>query len=199
MQRKKKELSKNQVAILTAAITSVSLIIVAIISGIFSSNTNQKSAKTNIIVNPEIKPVFNNQINTKSEPSDNKIINSDSKNIKAKNVNTGVNHGIIGDNGIQNFGIQQREITEQSETIKFLLSNYTDKSIRIGFVAPSQEGEILNLKNQIIKILTNKGYTNIEESKGIRIMLNAELPIDKIVLINNGLGGVSFYIPSAIK
>lgn len=199
MQRKNKELTKNQVAILTAAITSVSLIIVAIISGMFSSNANQKLTKTTITVNPEIKPVFNNQINTKSETSNKKIIKSDSKNIKAKNVNTGINHGIIGDNGIQNFGIQQREITEQSETIQFLLSNYTDKSMRIGFVAPSQEGEILNLKNQIIKILTNKGYTNIEELKGIRIMINAELPIDKVVLINNGLGGVSFYIPSAIK
>lgn len=199
MQRKKKELTKNQVAILTAAITSVSLIIVAIISGLFSSNANQKLTKTTITVNPEIKPVFNNQINTKSETSNKKINKSDSKNIKAKNVNTGINHGIIGDNGIQNFGIQQREITEQSETIQFLLSNYPDKSMRIGFVAPSQEGEIINLKNQIIKILSNKGYTNIEELKGIRIMINAELPIDKVVLINNGLGGVSFYIPSAIK
>ena len=58
-----------------------------------------------------------------------------------------------------------------------MLSNYTDKSTRIGFVAPSQEGEILNLKNQISKILTNNGYTNIEERKGIRLMINADLPI----------------------
>jgi hypothetical protein len=81
--------------------TSASLIIVALISGIFSSNAIQEPTKTTITVNPEIKPVFNNQINTKSETSDKKIMNSNLKKTKVKNVNIEINHGIIGNNGIK--------------------------------------------------------------------------------------------------
>jgi len=198
MPRQKKELTKNQVAILTAIITSVSLIIVSLVTGLFSLKNKQEVQKSPITVNPVISPVFNNNINTRLD-SAKKPIKISKKTIKGKNINTGVNNGIIGDNGVQNFGIQPRIITEQSEIIEFLLTNYTDKSIRIGFVAPSQEGEILNVKKQIVKILLSKGYSNVEELNGIRLMFDANLPSDRIVLLNNALGGISFYIPSALK
>ena len=197
MPKTRKELTKNQVALLTSLITSITLIVVALITGVF----NKKPANPPTSISPVVSPVFNNQINTNTniDTSKKKSIKSENKTINAKNVNTGVNNGIIGDNGVQNFGIQPRIITEQSEAVQFFLSNYPDKTIRVQFVAPIQEGEIINVKNQIIKILISKGYSNIENIPGIRLLLDPTAPIDRIGLLNNTSGGITFHIPPALK
>jgi hypothetical protein len=113
------------------------------------------------------------------------------------NNNTGANFGNIGGNGnnvTNNFGIQRRVITK--EFLQPYLSYLDNKAMRIGFVAPVQDGEILNVKRQIITMLKAQGYTNIEEHDGIRLFIGADMP-DDIVLINNELGGKTFYISAA--
>ncbi len=193
----KKELTKNQVAILSAIITSTALIVVALITGFFSSNNKQQPVTSPVTVNPVISPVFNNQIKPTVDNSKKERVKSAPKTINAKNVNTGVNNGIIGDNGVQNYGIQPRIISDTSEIIRYIFSNFPDKSTHFGFVAPSEEGEILNVKNQIVKTLKAKGYFDVEEINGIRLIIGSELPVDRISLIKNtsSSGGISFFIP----
>ncbi len=111
--------------------------------------------------------------------------------------NNAPNYGSQAGRDINNYGIIPRKITEDSEIILALNSVCLDKSKHIGFVAPSNDGEIINVKKQIIDILVKQGFVNIENTNGIRLMLDSNLPSDHISLMNNAQGGFSFYIPPA--
>jgi len=149
-------------------------------------NTEVKKEKTEETINEKDKIVKEKVTTQKS------VINSDNKNnigsVKATNLQ-------IGDNNIQNIGIQAREINE--EYLKDFFINFPDKNIHIGFVGATGEGEIIKVKNQIIQVLESNGYHNIESTNGIRLMLNDNLSTEKLTLLPNHLGGISFYIPSA--
>ncbi|MFV5685965.1 hypothetical protein ACM55I_10995 [Flavobacterium sp. GB2R13] len=104
----------------------------------------------------------------------------------------------IGNNNTQNnYGIQPRIINE--EFLKDFFVMFPNKTMHVGFIAPNSEGEIINVKNQIIKVLISRGYNNIENTNGIRILLDSALSDEKLTLVPNAIGGISFYIPSARK
>ena len=65
----------------------------------------------------------------------------------------------------------------------------------IGFTGSSNEAEIINVKSQIINILKDHGYHNIENFPGIRVHLG--LPYNQITLMKNQNGGITFHIPPA--
>ncbi len=150
--------------------------------------TESKQSKTSGILSEkkgEVKPTLDKNINQKGT-----IINGS---IEATNLQ-------IGNNNIQNnIGIQQRKIVE-NDLVDFF-NNFPDKNIYIGFVGASMEGEIINVKDQIIKILKNHGYSNLENTTGIRIFIDSNLPTQTLSILNNSKvkGGISFYIPPAIK
>lgn len=123
--------------------------------------------------------------------------NQEKKNIGSEIQNYAPNYGYQAGRDINNYGIMPRKITEKSEIINALNSLCPDKNKHIGFVAPASDGEILNVKEQIVRILKKQGYNDIENTNEIRIMIGNDFPTDQISLIHNSQGGFSFYIPPA--
>jgi hypothetical protein len=108
-----------------------------------------------------------------------------------KNINTGTNNGIVGDNGtINNNGIQPRKITEQD--FEMFKNNFPDKTIQINFrIYGMADAEIYNVKKQIITLLKSNGYNKIEEPFLVLIGVD---PPNRITL-NKTPNGVIFEIP----
>ena len=139
----------------------------------------------------ELNEVDSNKNYKKNENTKvNSSIKSENNKYNIKEVNA--TNLQIGDNNIQNIGIQPRKITE--DFLKDFFKVFPDKTIYFGFVGSNSSIEIINTKKQIIEILEQKGYNNIEKTQGIRIMVNPDLP-NEICIMRNELGGVSFYIP----
>jgi hypothetical protein len=126
------------------------------------------------------------------------VVIDTSKSIKYNLEGANVNNSAVGDNAkVYNYGFQPIKIT--SADIDQFEQLYPNKSIHIGFVAPAQTADVMNVKEQIKSILKKRGYTDIEDIKGIRLMLNDSLSTEKITLLPNAQHGASFYIPAGMK
>ncbi|HEY5511769.1 MAG TPA: hypothetical protein VIK10_12165 [Prolixibacteraceae bacterium] len=110
------------------------------------------------------------------------------------NINTGINNGIIGDNGtINNNGIQPRKITQQY--IELVKANFPDKTIQINFRTYGMaDAEIYNVKKQLINFLKLNGYNNIQEE--FLVIIGVEPP-SRITINKTGSNGIIFEIPPA--
>lgn len=115
--------------------------------------------------------------------------------ISGTNVNTGINNGIIGGQGnkIENFGTHLRKISG-TDFFNFW-QNFPDKNTRIAvsFIG-SPDGEMINVKDQIIKGLKDYGYKNIGEKSGIAYF---DYIPKNIVIEKQKDGSVIFWVPPA--
>ena len=123
-----------------------------------------------------------------SNNSENTFVNTPNQ---SKNINTGTNNGIVGDNGtINNNGIQPRKITEQD--FEIFKNNFPDKTIQVNFrIYGMADAEIYNVKKQIISLLKSNGYNKIEEA--FLVVIGVEPP--NRITINRTSNGAIFEIP----
>jgi hypothetical protein len=123
----------------------------------------------------------------------NNTASSSSYNFKDKVEATNLQIG--NNNTLNSYGLQPPVITEESMEKFFIL--FPDPSILIRFAGPSEEGGILNIKKQLVNILTKKGYKNLSKDNGVQIIIGGEYPNDKISVLPSSTSlSVTFYIPS---
>lgn len=204
----------NSLAVKIIAFSLLFLLVILVITGIFTNKNvkifgiefnNRDTIVKYVNSNEDTSRIVNDTIR-KIKVISNIKTHSQKVNFKADSLNSNYvfnekieaeNLQIGNQNTQNNYGIQPRKISE--DFLKDFFEMYPDITMHIGFVAPNSEGEIINVKNQIIKILKTKGYIDIEKVNGIRIMIDSNLSSEKITLLPNSIGGISFYIPSATK
>lgn len=175
--------NKTRVAIFSSLLTSITLIIVAIISGLFSMNSGKGNPENQISVsdNKIETEVLNNSLKDLDQTNNNlgdvnnefvtgdkitnysntvsKNMDSSSKSpIIGKNVNTGTNNGIIGDNVTVNSPIQPHP---SPEIVQGFIDDYPDKNSKLKFMYRSDSRMSNIYAQELIEILRKAGYNSI--------------------------------------
>ena len=205
--------NKTTIAIFSSVLTSVTLIIVAIITGLFSkysSPTAVKQPVTTLTIdnsplilsqknisqtnknkgNVSNEFVSGNKVTTVNKLTTPKSIDSTTSNhVIGKNINLGTNNGIIGDNAIINTPIQPHPENYQ---IDEFVRMYPNKTIPIRFYVRSDSRMSHTFAGEIITLLTQRGYKDV----GLMLDLSNSLKTDRkaITKMDNDSSRVNYFV-----
>lgn len=108
--------------------------------------------------------------------------------------NNAPNYGNQAGRDINNYGIIPRKISENMLVEFYKIFPQLNTPIAFEFIG-GPDGEMKDVKKQIIKLLRNKGYTNIDEMEIVGFGSN----LQTIALNPQSDGGVHILIPPASK
>jgi hypothetical protein len=141
------------------------------------------------------KPILKYKIQKHLEPTVKTLKETDTVQNNKYTFNAPVEKSAVGDNAVNNnynFGIQPRQITRIQ--LSDFEAKHPDKSVYIDFVNfGSADAEMNNVRAQIVKILTDDGYTNVHSIW--RVIMGAEEPPS--ITYQDASWGATFYVPTA--
>lgn len=121
------------------------------------------------------------------------IVNTGNNSNVAGSGNTGIvgNNNTVNNNVTNNYSFVPWSIEESD--IDLVEDHFPDKNILVRFMAfGAADGAAQLAKGEIIKLLRNRGYKNINEIFNITV---GQDPPTAITIGKNDMGGITFFIP----